>query len=79
MAALNAIQDRITLETNQAEIGRVREVLCHYQSKKEAGVYYGRTEQFRLVRIASPVDLIGRLVQAEITDCNKTALVGRLL
>ncbi len=79
LAALNAIQDRITLETNQAEIGRVREVLCHYQSKKEAGVYYGRTEQFRLVRIASPVDLIGRLVQAEITDCNKTALVGRLL
>lgn len=79
LARLNALQDQITLEWNHAEIGRKRKVLVHYKSRKEDDCYYGRTEQFRLVKIASGRDLVGRMVDVEITQANKTALVGQLI
>ena len=79
LARLNLLQNRITSEQNLAEIGRHRRVLCHYESRKEPGVYYGRTEQFRLVKIASSRKLIGLTVGVEIVEANKTALVGRLI
>ncbi len=79
LAALNELQDRITLELNLGEIGRTREVLSHYKSRKEPDVYYARTEQFRLIRIASKHDLVGKVAQVEVIDANKTALVGRLI
>ncbi|MCX6129871.1 MAG: tRNA (N6-isopentenyl adenosine(37)-C2)-methylthiotransferase MiaB [Proteobacteria bacterium] len=79
LAALNKLQDRITTEGNLAEIGRIRTVLCHYKSRKEPDVYYGRTEQFRLVRVPAQRNLQGKLVQVEILEANKTALVGRLI
>lgn len=79
LARLNELQNRITIELNEAEIGRKREVLFHYESRKEPGVYYGRTEQFRLVRAPSSRNLIGKLAEVEILEANKTALVGRLV
>lgn len=78
LARLNALQDRITLEQNQAEIGQTRQVLFHYESKKDPGHYYGRTDHFRLVRVKSREVLIGQVLPVEIVDANKTALIGRL-
>lgn len=71
------LQDRITVEQNRNEIGKVREVLITYRSQKDPDVYYGRTQHFRLVKIASPRQLIGQTIDVEILDANKTALVGR--
>ncbi len=79
LARLNALQDRITLEGNSAEIGQTRQVLCHYESRKTPGHYYARTEHFRLVRIAAPRNIVGELCTVKITDANKTALIGELL
>ncbi len=79
LAALNQLQDKITIEQNTAEIGRTRKVLVHYQSRKDPGFYYGRTEQFRLVKIPSHHDIVGQQLAVDIIDANKTALVGRLL
>lgn len=79
LARLNQLQDSITIQQNLEEVGRKRQVLCLYESKKETGIYYGRTEQFRLVRIAANRDLVGKLVTVTITEANKTALVGTLL
>lgn len=76
---LNMVQDAITLRLNQQEIGRTHEVLCHYESRKEPGFYYGRTPYFRLVKIPSSRNLVGETVTVEIVDANKTALLGRLL
>lgn len=75
---LNDLQNDITESKNKQEIGRVRHVLFHYQSTKEPGVYYGRTEQFRLVRVSAANDLVGQLHPVEITAANRTALVGKL-
>ncbi|NRA64701.1 MAG: tRNA (N6-isopentenyl adenosine(37)-C2)-methylthiotransferase MiaB [Pseudobacteriovorax sp.] len=77
--ALNLLQDRITIEQNQNEIGNHREVLFHYESKKEPGVFYGRTEQFRLLRAQSESDLVGKTMNVRVTEANKTALVGDLI
>ncbi|SMF79267.1 tRNA (N6-isopentenyl adenosine(37)-C2)-methylthiotransferase MiaB [Pseudobacteriovorax antillogorgiicola] len=79
LARLNDLQNRITIELNEQEIGRKRKVLCHYESKKEPGIFYGRTEQFRLVRIPSGRNLVGQMVHVEIIGANKTALVGKLV
>ena len=77
-ARLNALQDRLTIEQNDAEIGQIRPVLFHYESGKYPDHYYGRTEHFRLVRVQSSRDLTGQLAPVRITHANKTALLGEL-
>ena len=79
LAILNGIQDKITLRLNQEEIGKVRTVLFNYESGKEPGVYYGRDEYFRLIRVKSKIDLVSRLEQVKITAADKTALEGVLI
>jgi tRNA-2-methylthio-N6-dimethylallyladenosine synthase len=64
------------LDQVQNEIGQVRHVLFQYESKKQPGIYYGRTEHFRLVRVASQENLVGKLLPIHITNGNKVALVG---
>ncbi len=79
LARLNALQDAVTLSQNQAEIGKERIALFHYKSSKEENVYYGKTEHFRLVRVASGRDLLGLELPILIEDANKTALSAKLL
>lgn len=78
LARLNALQDSITIRQNESEIGKTREVLFLYESKKSPGVFYGRTEHFRLVRVESNRSLVGECLPVLITGANKTALVGDL-
>ncbi len=78
LAKLNAIQDKITLEFNQSAIGSIQEVLFTYESRKDPGVYYGRTQDFRLVRVAAGRDLVGAKMQVAIQEANKTAPLGEL-
>ena len=78
LAKLIALQDQITAAQHQAEIGKQREVLFTYESKKEPGVWYGRTEHFRLVRVKAGRNLTGLTLPVDIKGGNKTALVGEL-
>lgn len=79
LAALNALQDKITNEQIEEEIGKEHVILCHYESKKNPGHFYGRTPHFRLVRIETSKNLAGQLVPIKIVEGNKTALIGKLL
>jgi tRNA-2-methylthio-N6-dimethylallyladenosine synthase len=79
LSRLNLLQDRITLEQNQAEIGTIRHVLVHYRSRKNPLYYYGRSEHFRLVRIRSDKEICGQLLPLKILDANKTALAAEYL
>jgi tRNA-2-methylthio-N6-dimethylallyladenosine synthase len=76
---LNTVQNAITLAANEAEIGKERQVLFLYESKKHLGSYYGRTEQFRLVKVEANRSLVGQTLPIRITEANKTALVGKLI
>lgn len=79
LSILNGIQDEITLKLNKNEVGKVRTVLFNYESAKEPGVYYGRDEYFRLIRVKSKLDLVSKMKQVEITHADKTALEGVLV
>jgi len=78
LARLNKLLDSITIAQHQAEIGQVREVLFLYESRKEPGCFYGRTEHFRLVRAFSSENIIGKTLAVQIDGANKTALTGKL-
>jgi tRNA-2-methylthio-N6-dimethylallyladenosine synthase len=79
LARLNALQDQITIDLNRGEIGKEKEVLIMYASSKNPDHYYGRTPEFRSVRVASSRPIIGETVHVRIVDANKTALIGDLL
>ena len=79
LSRLNQLQLEITNRQVEREIGRQREVLFLYESRKAAGIYYGRTEHFRLVRVESRRNISGQLLPVEIVGGNKTALMGRLM
>jgi tRNA-2-methylthio-N6-dimethylallyladenosine synthase len=80
LARLNAVQDRITLEENEKEIGQTREVLFLYQNKRFPNQYYGRTEHFRLVRAdCDRDDVIGKCLPVKIASATKTTLAGALV
>jgi len=78
LAKLNQLQDQITQRQIDLEIGLEREVLFLYESKKKPGHYYGRTEHYRLVRVESQVDLVGKTLPVKIHEGNKISLLGRL-
>jgi tRNA A37 methylthiotransferase MiaB len=42
-------------------------------------VFYGRTDQFRLVRARAGQNIIGRMLDVEIVSATKTALTGELV
>jgi tRNA-2-methylthio-N6-dimethylallyladenosine synthase len=79
LARLMALQERITIEQNQSEIGQIRKVLFVYESKKEPGIFFGRTEHFRLVRVRADRDITGHLLPVLISDGNKISLTGSLV
>lgn len=78
LSRLNALQDKVTMEIHSTEIGRTREVLIAYESKRSPGLFYGRTPQYRLVRLRSNNNIVGETVSVLITGGNKTALEGVL-
>lgn len=80
LARLNALQDKITIEENEKEVGQTRDVLFLYQNRRFPTQYYGRTEHFRLVRADLGVvrDIVGQVLPVRIESATKTALVGTL-
>lgn len=78
LARLNALQEKITIELNEAEIGQQRSILFLYQNRRFPHQYYGRTEHFRLVRVDCGKDVIGQCLPVAITGATKTSLSGVL-
>ena len=78
LARLNALQDRITIEENQKQVGRTHDVLFLYQNRRFPGQYYGRTDHFRLVRVDCGRDVVGQVLPVTINSATKTSLVGTL-
>jgi tRNA-2-methylthio-N6-dimethylallyladenosine synthase len=73
---LLAVQRAETERQNLEEVGKIREVLVLYRNTKEEQSWYGRTYEGRLVKVSSPRDLLGKLLQVQITGANITALEG---
>jgi tRNA-2-methylthio-N6-dimethylallyladenosine synthase len=79
LARLNAVQDKITLEWVNADIGTTQDVLFIYESRKYPGLWVGKTPEFRTVRVQSSEKLLGKTLPVKITAGNKIALLGDLI
>ena len=73
------LQNRISLEKNQALVDSVRLVLCEGASKNDSGTLTGRTEGNRLVHFKGDSAWIGKLLPVRITRADSFCLYGECL
>ena len=83
--ALIALQNRITIEINEAQIGREFEVLVEGFSPKDPTRLTGCTRTLKTVNFTvpnggtrSPESLIGKLVPIRVTKAHLTGFTGKL-
>ncbi|MGN0701758.1 MAG: tRNA (N6-isopentenyl adenosine(37)-C2)-methylthiotransferase MiaB [Lentihominibacter sp.] len=73
------VMNRGSKVRNAAFVGRVCRVLVDGPDKKASGILNGRTQEFKLVDFEGPEELIGRMVDVEITASNTFSLQGRIV
>ncbi|MEA2432630.1 MAG: tRNA-2-methylthio-N6-dimethylallyladenosine synthase [Actinomycetota bacterium] len=76
---LAELQDRITFEHNQAEVGKTHEVLVEGTSKKDPNKLTGRTRTNRLVHFASDGAQDGSFRTVKITAAHSHHLDGDVM
>jgi tRNA-2-methylthio-N6-dimethylallyladenosine synthase len=74
--AVEALQKQVAESKNAPLLGETVEVLVEGESK---GKWYGRTRTNKLVHLASPEPLAGRLVDVRVTQTSAWSLQGELL
>ena len=71
-----ALQNQLSLESNQREIGKTVEVLVEGFSKRSHDDMFGRTEQYKTVVFPRTNQRIGDLVQVRILEASVATLRG---
>ncbi|MGQ7869665.1 tRNA (N6-isopentenyl adenosine(37)-C2)-methylthiotransferase MiaB [Sunxiuqinia sp. sy24] len=74
-----ALQNRLSLESNQTDIGRVVEALVEGTSKKSDAELFGRTPTNKVVVFPNRNFQKGELVKVRVTRCTQTTLIGELV
>lgn len=70
--------NEISARKNAAYVGKTVKVLVDGLSKNNSAALGGRTEGFKLINFEGPQDLIGKLVDVEVTAGKTFSLEGRL-
>lgn len=70
--------NEISARKNAAYVGKTVKVLVDGPSKNNSAALGGRTEGFKLINFEGPQDLIGKLVDVEVTAGKTFSLEGRL-
>ena len=73
-----ALQNQLSLESNQREIGKTVEVLVEGFSKRSHDDMFGRTEQYKTVVFPRTDQKIGDLVQVTIVEASAATLKGEI-
>jgi tRNA-2-methylthio-N6-dimethylallyladenosine synthase len=76
---VQALQEKHTLEKNEAMIGNVEEILVEETSKNSKEDVSGRARTNKIVNFRGSHELIGKTVSVLITDAYQHSLRGRLL
>jgi tRNA-2-methylthio-N6-dimethylallyladenosine synthase len=79
LVELQALQAEITLQKNQAEVGKIRDILVEGPSKSGNGQMTGRTEQNRVTNFEGAGGCIGQLVPVKIIAAFSHSLKAQLL
>lgn len=70
------LQQRLSLESNQRDVGKSFEVLIEGFSKKSREQYYGRTSQNKVLVFDKKDHHIGDFVTAEVDEVSSATLIG---
>ena len=73
------LQNAITLEVNQSQVGRIYEVLVERRSPKDAAKWTGLNRQGKTLVFPAGRDLTGQLVQVRATKSHLWGFMGELL
>ena len=73
------VQDKISLEKNQALSGKEMLVLTEGYSKTDSSVLSGRTEGGKIVNFRGSEKLIGKFVKVKITEVRTWSLLGEIV
>lgn len=74
-----ALQNQLSLESNQRDTGKVFEVLVEGFSKRSNEQFYGRTSGYKTVVFPRKGRHIGELVEVRITSCSAATLIGEIV
>jgi tRNA-2-methylthio-N6-dimethylallyladenosine synthase len=77
LSEIISLQEGISSEINQAQIGKVERVLLHSRSKRDAGQLVGRTDGFKSVIIDAGDRQPGDFVSVQIERATMATLFGR--
>lgn len=72
------LQNRLSLESNRRDIGKVFEVLVEGRSKRSADDFCGRTSQNKMVVFPKGNAVKGTFRRVKITDASSATLLGEL-
>jgi len=72
------LQNRLSLESNQRDLGKTMEVLAEGISKKKKSEFFGRSSQNKVVVFPNKGLEIGDFVRVKITGCTQTTLIGEV-
>lgn len=74
-----ALQNILSLENNQRDVGKRFEVLVEGVSKRSSSQFYGRSSQNKVVIFDCEDHRVGDYVIVEIDECSSATLKGRVI
>lgn len=73
------LQERVSLEKNQNEVGKITEVLVEGEAKKEEGFWFGKNPQFKTVVLPKEGTKPGEFVKVRIEKATPHTLIGEVV
>jgi len=73
------VQNRLSLESNQRDVGKTFEVLIEGVSKKSADRLFGRNSQNKVIVFDKEDCQIGDYVMIKVNDCSSATLLGEIV
>ena len=74
-----ALQNTLSLESNEQDVGKEFEILVEGYSKRSHDQLYGRTSQYKTVIIPREGHHIGELVRVRILSASSATLIGEVI
>ncbi|MDR1273724.1 MAG: tRNA (N6-isopentenyl adenosine(37)-C2)-methylthiotransferase MiaB [Odoribacteraceae bacterium] len=73
------LQNRLSLESNRGDVGRVTEVLVEGASKKNSEELFGRDERNKVVVFPARGTRVGDIARVRVTGCTSATLLGEIM
>ena len=74
-----ALQNKLSLESNQKDIGKTFEVLIEGKSKRSDDFYFGRNSQNKVIIFQKKDSKIGDYVNVVVQECTSATLKGQIV